>query len=68
MGAGGSVCASGATGREFAPVTYLLKKLLVPTFEEQFKSGVATTYSVDEQYVNTGAPSTRCLAITYPNA
>jgi hypothetical protein len=48
--------------------TKMLKKLLVPTFDEQFKSGVATTYSVDEQYVNTGAPSTRCLAITYPNA
>lgn len=48
--------------------TKMLKKLLMPTFDEQFKSGVATTYSLDEQYVNTGAPSTRCLAITYPNA
>jgi len=41
---------------------------LTPTFEEQFKKGVATSYGVDEQYVNTGAPSLRCLAITYPNA
>jgi len=45
-----------------------LKKLLVPTFEEQVKNGVATYYGVDEQYVNTTAPSTRCVVITYPNA
>ncbi len=45
-----------------------LKKLLVPTFEEQVKKGVATYYGVDEQYVNTSAPSTRCVVITYPNA
>jgi hypothetical protein len=45
-----------------------LKKLLVPTFEEQIKKGVATYYGVDEQYVNTSAPSTRCVVITYPNA
>jgi hypothetical protein len=45
-----------------------LNKYLTPTFEEQFKKGVATSYGVDEQYVNTGAPSLRCLAITYPNA
>jgi len=45
-----------------------LKKLLVPTFEEQVKNGVATYYGVDEQYVNTSAPSTRCVVITYPNA
>ncbi len=48
--------------------TAMLKKLLVPTFEEQLKKGVATYYSVDEQYVNTGAPSLRCVVITYPNA
>ena len=48
--------------------TAILKKLLVPTFEEQVKKGVATYYSVDEQYVNTSAPSTRCVVITYPNA
>lgn len=45
-----------------------LKKFLVPTFEEQFKKGVALSYGVDEQYVNTSAPSLRCLVITYPNA
>ncbi len=45
-----------------------LKKLLVPTFEEQLKAGVATYYGVDEQYVNTAAPSTRCVVINYPNA
>ena len=45
-----------------------LKKLLVPTFEEQLKKGVATFYGVDEQYVNTAAPSTRCVVINYPNA
>jgi hypothetical protein len=45
-----------------------LKKYLGPTFEEQFKKGVATSYGVDEQYVNSSAPSLRCLVITYPNA
>jgi hypothetical protein len=48
--------------------TAMLKKLLVPTFEEQVKKGVATYYGVDEPYVNTAAPSTRCVVITYPNA
>lgn len=48
--------------------TAVLKKMLVPTFEEQLKQGVATYYGLDEQYVNTSAPSTRCLVITYPNA
>ena len=31
-------------------------------------SGAATYYGVDQQYVNTGAPSLRCVVITYPNA
>jgi hypothetical protein len=48
--------------------TAMLKKLLFPTFEEQLKKGVATYYGLDEQYVNTSAPSTRCLIINYPNA
>ena len=48
--------------------TAMLKKLLVPTFEEQVKTGAATSYSLDEQYVNNMTPSTRCLVITYPNA
>ena len=45
-----------------------LKKYLVPTFEEQVKKGAATYYALDEQYVNTTAPSVRCLVIDYPNA
>jgi hypothetical protein len=48
--------------------TAMLKKLLVPTFEDQLKKGVATYYGVDQQYVNTSAPSLRCAVITYPNA
>jgi hypothetical protein len=48
--------------------TATIRKLLVPTFEEQLKKGVATYYGIDEQYVNTSAPSTRCVVITYPNA
>src|ERR1700686_1610426 len=48
--------------------TSMLKKLLFPTFEEQLKKGVDTYYGLDEQYVNTSAPSTRCLIIGYPNA
>lgn len=46
----------------------VLKKMLVPTFEEQIKKGVATYYGIDEQYVNTSAQSMRCVVITYPNA
>jgi hypothetical protein len=45
-----------------------LKKYLWPSFEEQFKKGVATYFGVDQQYVNNSAPSLRCLVITYPNA
>jgi hypothetical protein len=48
--------------------TAMMKKLLVPTFEDQLKNGVATYWGIDEQYVNTGAPSTRCVVIDYPNA
>jgi hypothetical protein len=48
--------------------TAMLKKLLVPTFEEQIKKGVATSYSVAEQYVNTAPQSMRCVVIDYPNA
>jgi hypothetical protein len=46
----------------------MLKKLLVPTFDDLVKKGAATYYGLDEQYVNTTAPSTRCLVINYPNA
>jgi hypothetical protein len=45
-----------------------LKKFLGATFDEQFKKGVATSYGLDAQYVNNGAPSLRCLVITYPSA
>jgi hypothetical protein len=48
--------------------TAVLRKLLVPTFEEQLKNGVATYYGIDEQYVNTSPSSMRCVVITYPNA
>jgi hypothetical protein len=61
------VCASAKPDK---PEGYaaMLKKLFFPTFEEQLKNGVATYYGLDEQYVNTIAPSTRCLIIGYPNA
>src|ERR1700674_3831677 len=62
------VVCSNAKADKPGDYTATLKKLLVPTFEEQVKKGVATFYSVDEQYVNTSAPSTRCVVITYPNA
>jgi len=45
-----------------------IKKYLAPTFDELVKQGAATYYGFDEQYINTGAPSLRCLVITYPNA
>lgn len=45
-----------------------LKKYLWPTFEDQVKKGVASYVGVDAQYVNTSAPSLRCVVVTYPNA
>ena len=62
------VVCSNAKADKPGEFTATLKKLLVPTFEEQLKKGVATFYGVDEQYVNTAAPSTRCVVINYPNA
>src|SRR5229473_2859835 len=62
------VVCSNAKGDKPGDYTATLKKLLVPTFEEQVKKGVATYYGFDEQYVNTSAPSTRCVVISYPNA
>ena len=44
-----------------------LKKYLWPTFEEQFKAGSVSYVGLDQQYVNTSAPSARCLVLTYPN-
>src|SRR5437016_7212975 len=61
------VCSSAKADKP-GDYTATLKKLLVPTFEAQVKKGVATYYGVDEQYVNTSAPSTRCVVISYPNA
>ena len=62
------VVCSNAKADKLEGYSTTLRKLLVPTFDEQIKKGVATYYGVDEQYVNTGAPSTRCVVITYPNA
>src|SRR5467141_1349664 len=62
------VVCSNAKADKPGEYTATLKKLLVPTFEEQLKRGVATYYGVDEQYVNTSAQSLRCTVITYPNA
>ena len=62
------VVCSNAKADKPGDYTATLKKLLVPTFEEQLKKGVATYYGVDEQYVNNSAPSMRCVVITYPNA
>ncbi|HLZ93122.1 MAG TPA: hypothetical protein VKQ28_15540 [Candidatus Acidoferrum sp.] len=61
------ICANVKTDKP-TEYTAMLKKLLVPTFEDQLKKGVATYWGVDEQYVNTAAPSTRCVVIDYPNA
>jgi hypothetical protein len=62
------VVCSNAKADKPGEYTATLKKLLVPTFEAQVKAGVATYYGVDEQYVNTMAPSARCVVINYPNA
>ena len=45
-----------------------IKKFLWPTFEDQLKKGSASYVGLDTMYVNTGAPSMRCLVISYPNA
>lgn len=45
-----------------------LMKFLGPTFDEQFKKGVVTSYGIESQYVNNVAPSLRCIVATYPNA
>ena len=48
--------------------TAALRKYLWPTFEDQVKKGVASYVGLDSQYVNTSAPSLRCLVITFPSA
>ena len=45
-----------------------LKKIFWPTFEEQIKNGAVNSFSVDQQYINNGPQSLRCLAIAYRNA
>jgi len=45
-----------------------IKKVLWPTFEEQFKNGTANYVGLESQYVNNSAPSLNCLVVTYPNA
>ena len=62
------VICSMAKADKLEAYTAMMKKLLVPTFEDQLKKGVAVYWGIDEQYVNTGAPSTRCVVIDYPNA
>src|SRR5258708_39702396 len=62
------VVCSNAKADKPGEYTAALKKLLVPTFNEQIKAGGATYWGGDEQYVNTAAQSMRCVVITYPNA
>jgi hypothetical protein len=45
-----------------------VKKYLWPMVEEQLKKGAVNYVGFDQQYVNTSAPSTRCLVINFPNA
>jgi len=45
-----------------------IRKHLWPTFEDQLKKGSVTSFAIDSQYVNTGAPSLRCVVVQYPNA
>jgi hypothetical protein len=62
------VVCSNAKAEKPEGYTAMMKKLLVPTFDEQIKAGAASYYGLDEQYVNNMAQSTRCVVITYPNA
>jgi hypothetical protein len=45
-----------------------LKKYIWPMVEEQINKGVVNYVGFDSQYVNTSAPSWRCLVIDFPNA
>src|ERR1700675_1713288 len=62
------VVSAGAKPEKPGEYAAVLKKSLVPTFDDMIKKGAATYYGLDEQYVNTSAPSMRCLVINYPNA
>lgn len=48
--------------------TAVIKKYIWPVVEEQMKKGTVSYVGLDSQYVNTTAPSTRCLVVDYPNA
>lgn len=48
--------------------TAVIKKYIWPMVEEQMKKGTISYAGLDSQYVNTSAPSARCLVINYPNA
>jgi len=72
MGTGGEeylrvVCQNAKPDKPEA-FTAVVKKYLWPMVEEQTKKGVVSYVGIDSQYVNTMAPSTRCLVITFPNA
>jgi hypothetical protein len=45
-----------------------VKKYIWPMVEEQIKKGAVSYVGFDQQYVNTSAPSLRCLVISFPNA
>jgi hypothetical protein len=45
-----------------------VKKYIWPMVEEQIKKGAVSYVGLDQQYVNTSAPSLRCLVISFPNA
>ncbi len=45
-----------------------IKKYLWPMAEDQLKKGVVNYVGLDSQYVNTSAPSLRCLVINFPSA
>lgn len=73
MGPGGAaylrvVCQNAKPQDRPEVYTAALRKYLWPTIEDQAKKGVASYVGFDSQYVNTMAPSTRCLVITYPSA
>jgi hypothetical protein len=61
------VCQNAKPGKaeEF---TASMKKYIWPMVEAQIKAGAVSYVGLDSQYVNTSAPSTRCLVINFPNA
>lgn len=61
------VCQNGKADKP-AELNAAIKKYIWPMAEEAAKSGVVSYVGLDSQYVNTSAPSERCLVITFPNA